>query len=147
MRKVLLLMAIVALTLATAAPALAQDTVTGDTGVVSGDTNVVNKTIVNEGDIVTVRDCDTGVCICETEGGVIVQLPADDLLLEGNTATVLSTSNVFLVSGDTGASASASASASAATTVLPETGGASLLALGAGALLISGALLARRIVR
>ncbi|HEX6710605.1 MAG TPA: LPXTG cell wall anchor domain-containing protein, partial [Rubrobacter sp.] len=37
-------------------------------------------------------------------------------------------------------------SASAASE-LPETGGASLLALGAGALLVAGGLLARRIVR
>ncbi len=50
--------------------------------------------------------------------------------------------------GGGGGSASASASASAAATeVLPETGGASLLALGAGALLVAGGLLARRIVR
>ena len=45
------------------------------------------------------------------------------------------------------ASASASASASTTTAVLPETGGSSLLALGAGALLVAGGLLARRIVR
>ena len=43
-------------------------------------------------------------------------------------------------------SASAASSASAAAE-LPETGGASLLALGAGALLVAGGLLARRIVR
>ncbi|BBL80022.1 hypothetical protein RxyAA322_18760 [Rubrobacter xylanophilus] len=47
-----------------------------------------------------------------------------------------------------GATASATASAAAATGgVLPETGGASLLALGAGALLVAGGLLARRILR
>jgi hypothetical protein len=46
------------------------------------------------------------------------------------------------------ATASATASATAAVEeVLPETGGASLLALGAGALLVAGGLLARRIVR
>ena len=57
--------------------------------------------------------------------------------------------------GDSSASATASASASAAagsasaaaTEVLPETGGASLLALGAGGLLVAGGLVARRIVR
>jgi hypothetical protein len=43
--------------------------------------------------------------------------------------------------------ASASASASAAPAALPETGGASLIALGAGVLLVAGGLLARRIVR
>src|SRR5919107_1288601 len=43
-------------------------------------------------------------------------------------------------------SASASASASAAAE-LPETGGSSLIALGAGVLLVAGGLVARRIVR
>jgi LPXTG-motif cell wall-anchored protein len=45
------------------------------------------------------------------------------------------------------ASASASASASSAPAALPETGGSSLIALGAGVLLVAGGLLARRIVR
>ena len=45
------------------------------------------------------------------------------------------------------ASVAAAGSASAAAEVLPETGGASLLALGAGALLVAGGLVARRIVR
>jgi hypothetical protein len=48
--------------------------------------------------------------------------------------------------GGGGGSASASASA-AAGGALPPTGGASLIALGAGALLVAGGLLARRIVR
>ena len=48
--------------------------------------------------------------------------------------------------GGGGGSASASASA-AAGGALPDTGGASLIALGAGALLVAGGLLARRIVR
>ena len=48
--------------------------------------------------------------------------------------------------GGGGGSASAAASAAAGGS-LPSTGGASLLALGAGALLVAGGLLARRIVR
>lgn len=44
-------------------------------------------------------------------------------------------------------SASAAAATAAAAGELPETGGASLLALGAGALLVAGGLVARRIVR
>ena len=44
-------------------------------------------------------------------------------------------------------SATASASASASAAALPETGGSSLIALGAGVLLVAGGLLARRIVR
>jgi hypothetical protein len=46
-----------------------------------------------------------------------------------------------------GGGGSASAASAAAGGALPPTGGASLLALGAGALLVAGGLLARRIVR
>ncbi len=49
--------------------------------------------------------------------------------------------------GGGGGGGSASAAAAAAGGALPSTGGASLLALGAGALLVAGGLLARRIVR
>jgi LPXTG-motif cell wall-anchored protein len=46
------------------------------------------------------------------------------------------------------ANANASAApAAAAAAALPETGGSSLIALGAGVLLVAGGLLARRIVR
>jgi LPXTG-motif cell wall-anchored protein len=50
-------------------------------------------------------------------------------------------------SGDGTSSASASATPEATVTTLPETGGASLLAVGAGVLLVAGGLLARRVVR
>jgi hypothetical protein len=49
--------------------------------------------------------------------------------------------------GGGGGGGSASAASAAAGGSLPSTGGASLLALGAGALLVAGGLLARRIVR
>ena len=49
--------------------------------------------------------------------------------------------------GGGGSAAAASAASAAAGGALPPTGGASLLALGAGALLVAGGLLARRIVR
>jgi hypothetical protein len=49
--------------------------------------------------------------------------------------------------GGGGGGGSASAASAAAGGSLPSTGGASLLALGAGALLVAGSLLARRIVR
>jgi hypothetical protein len=45
------------------------------------------------------------------------------------------------------ATATATAAAAAAGGALPPTGGASLIALGAGALLVAGGLLARKIVR
>jgi hypothetical protein len=49
--------------------------------------------------------------------------------------------------GGGGGGGSAAAASAAAGGALPPTGGASLLALGAGALLVAGGLLARRIVR
>jgi hypothetical protein len=49
--------------------------------------------------------------------------------------------------GGGGGGGSASAASAAAGGALPSTGGASLLALGAGVLLVAGGLLARRIVR
>ena len=56
------------------------------------------------------------------------------------TATATPTTTVKVVSGGGGGGTAAPAT-------LPETGGASLLALGAGALLVGGGLLARRIAR
>ena len=57
---------------------------------------------------------------------------------------------VVVVSASSSSSASTAAEAQYSTPaakILPETGGASLLAIGAGALLVAGGLLARRIVR
>jgi hypothetical protein len=60
----------------------------------------------------------------------------------GGSATATATAG-----GGGGGGGSASAASAAAGGALPPTGGASLLALGAGALLVAGGLLARRIVR
>ena len=79
-----------------------------------------------------------------TPGGTVVpdasvpSVPADD-----GTASPEATATA---AADDEGSASATAAASAPAE-LPETGGASLLALGAGALLVAGGLVARRIVR
>jgi hypothetical protein len=62
----------------------------------------------------------------------------------GGKGTATATASAGGGGGGGGGSASA---ASAAGGALPSTGGASLLALGAGALLVAGGLLARRIVR
>jgi hypothetical protein len=61
----------------------------------------------------------------------------------GGSATATATAG----GGGGGGGGSASAASAAAGGALPPTGGASLLALGAGALLVAGGLLARRIVR
>jgi hypothetical protein len=63
------------------------------------------------------------------------------------TVTAKATSTSTAKGGGGGGGGSASAASAAAGGALPSTGGASLLALGAGALLVGGGLLARRIVR
>ena len=61
-------------------------------------------------------------------------------MVEGKTVTATATTSATSTS-------TATASATATAKTLPETGGASLLALGAGALLVGGGLVARRIAR
>ncbi len=66
----------------------------------------------------------------------------------GGSSSSSSSSSASASAGGGSASASAGGSAAAASGgTLPDTGGASLIALGAGALLVAGGLLARRIVR
>ena len=90
-------------------------------------------------------------CLGGLAAGGDVNVDDDDDGDDGDTVVVVdgtaSASASGSASSSASASASSSASASAATAVLPETGGSSLLALGAGALLVAGGLLARRIVR
>ena len=63
------------------------------------------------------------------------------------TVTAKATSTATAKGGGGGGGGGSASAASAAGGSLPSTGGASLLALGAGALLVAGGLLARRIVR
>jgi len=81
---------------------------------------------------------------------VVVSGGGDDDEGSASASSSSSASSSASASSSSSASSSASASSSSsasASAVLPETGGASLLALGAGALLVAGGLLARRIVR
>ncbi len=64
------------------------------------------------------------------------------VVVSGKTVTATTTATTSATSTST-----STASATATATSLPETGGASLLALGAGALLVGGGLVARRISR
>ena len=166
MRKVMLVAAMLAMVLVAAAPALAQATAvggdvqvqyqectqlitalgqqtnTGSATGVSGDLGSASAaTIAQELGISVdaVQNClQAGGDINVTEGGVQVVLPS------GETVTVPSGG---AAAGGAAAGAAAGAAGAAAGGVLPETGGASLIALGAGALLVAGGLLARRIVR
>jgi hypothetical protein len=166
MRKVMLLAAVMAMILAAAAPAFAQASATASATASAGATAV--------GGSVQYVDCDqiqaaaTGQYNTDNQqdlAGVAQELGVSqnqvlaclDSIAAGenvniNTASASAATTTATATagggggGGGGGSASASASA-AAGGALPPTGGASLIALGAGALLVAGGLLARRIVR
>ena len=162
----MLLAAMLAMVLAAAAPALAQVTVAGDdnTSAQYVDCSQVQAAVQAQygdanaaanDDSIAAAAIDQGItqnqvnaCLGEVEdvnqgndnvGDVVVGSAggSDD---GGSSSSASSSSS-------SSASSSSSSSASSSATELPETGGASLLALGAGALLVAGGLLARRIVR
>jgi hypothetical protein len=177
MRKVMLLAAMLAMVLAAAAPVFAQNTdVVGDENVVAneGDDTQYNAVCQNiigsigditqnqsgNADAVAVDDSNAVAEVAQEQGVTVAQvneclnevdvdddgdIAVDEQILvpvEGSASASAAAGSAAAAAG----SASAAASAPAAT-VLPETGGASLLALGAGALLVAGGLVARRIVR
>jgi hypothetical protein len=148
MRKIMLLAAVMAMVLAAAAPAFAQaSAVGGSVQYVDCDQIQAAATgqynVANEQDLAAVAQ-ELGVdqnqvlaCFRSIAAGEDVNI---------NTA---SASAVTVTATATASSSSASSSSASAASggTLPSTGGASLLALGAGALLVAGGLLARRIVR
>jgi hypothetical protein len=144
----MLLAAVMAMILAAAAPAFAQaSAVGGSVQYVDCDQIQAAATgqynVANEQDLAAVAQ-ELGVdqnqvlaCFRSIAAGRDVNI---------NTA---SASAVTVTATATASSSSASSSSASAASggSLPSTGGASLLALGAGALLVAGGLLARRIVR
>jgi hypothetical protein len=116
----------------------------------------ITQTQSGDADAVAVDDSAAAADVAQEQGVTINQvndcLNTVDLDDDGfitpdeHGVVVVSVSASASASAPAAAAASPSASASAAA-VLPETGGASLIALGAGALLVAGGLLARRIVR
>lgn len=152
----MLLAAMLAMVLAAAAPALAQDATAVDDSVAQGgdvqyvDCSQVAAAVQGQyGDAVA---DDEAVAAVASEQGITIN-QANACLGEGGniggTVAADDDGSASAAAEDEGsASAAAEGSASAAAEgELPETGGASLLALGAGALLVAGGLLARRIVR
>ena len=152
MKKVMLLTAMLAMVLAAAAPAFAQATAIDE----GDDTeyNAVCQNIIgamgdiNQGqggdaDAIATEDSAAAAEVAQEQGVTIEQV--NECLNQVEASASASASTAAVVQYKT-ASASASASASAPAE-LPETGGASLFALGAGALLVAGGLVARRIVR
>ncbi|MDP8947132.1 MAG: hypothetical protein M3N09_03375 [Actinomycetota bacterium] len=173
MRKIMLLAAMVAMVLAAAAPALAQSVDTGDTAgddqVNQGDTAVFNAVCQNilgefaattgqyggDVDIDAVGGDDAAVVAeIAQEQNVSVEQVNECLNNFAATATATAPATATATASATAAAAAqyASPTATATATALPPTGGpvpssSGALALGAGALLVAGGLLARRIVR
>ena len=141
MRKVMLLAAVVAMVLAAAAPAFAQATAVGGSvqyvdcdqiqAAATGQYNVENdQDLAALAQELGVSQNQVSACYGSIAAGGDV---GDGTAAAKHTATATA-----------GGGGSASAAAGGE---LPDTGGASLFALGAGALLVAGGLLARRFVR
>ena len=164
MRKVMLLTAMLAMVLAAAAPALAQ-AVAGDVNVQYVDCSQVQAAAAAQGqygdanadadasagDFASAANAEAVASIAQELGITQAQVNAclggiDNDVNAGGGGTTTVIADVASISPSATPSATSSASASAAAE-LPSTGGASLFALGAGALLVAGGLLARRIVR
>ena len=141
----MLLAAMLAMVLAAAAPSFAQTAAGGDVAVLQYSCDQIQAAV------------NTQYQQGEGAGAVagaaqILHIDQQQVLACFGTAAAAQESTVNVHAGGGTATASAggggggSASA-AAGGALPDTGGASLIALGAGALLVAGGLLARRIVR
>ena len=167
MRKVMLLAAMLAMVLAAAAPVFAQveSEVEGD----DNDTNTAQYVDCSQVQVALqgqygdanadAEDDSEAIAEVASEQGITQQQvnaclgEINDLNQGGEVAGDIVVGSVAADEGSASAAAAAGSasaaagSASAATETLPETGGASLLALGAGALLVAGGLMARRIVR
>jgi hypothetical protein len=154
----MLLASMLAMALFAAAPALAQDNAVGGdvqiqdsvcTQVVdaAGGQANLGSSGASSGDIGSASAAEIA-----QELGVSVET-VQNCLQAGGDINVQQGATTVVPGAEEGAAAAqyaeggAAAGAAAAGGVLPETGGASLIALGAGALLVAGGLLARRIVR
>jgi hypothetical protein len=150
LRKIMLLAAMLAMVLAAAAPAFAQ-AIGGDVDVQYVDCSQVQAAAAAQGQYgdATAGDVASAAAIAQELGisqeqvnACLGGVAAGDDIVVGDDATAAAAA----AAGAT-AAAGGTAAAAAAPAALPETGGASLIALGAGALLVAGGLLARRIVR
>ncbi len=161
----MLLAAMLAMVLVAAAPALAQDNaVAGDVQIqdsvcsqvidAAGSQANLGSSGAASGDIGSAAASDIaqqlGVSVETVQN--CLQAGGDINVEQGATTTVTGAEEgaaaaQYAEGGAAAGGAAAAAAGAAAGGVLPETGGASLIALGAGALLVAGGLLARRILR
>jgi hypothetical protein len=160
LRKVMLLAAMLAMVLVSAAPALGQQ-IGGDQGPVGGEHAVqagdnvqyaaVCQNIIGAFEASAGQGAGAGAFASAGENAAAVAEIAQNQnvsveqvneCLNAWFASASATATATAGGGGGGGSASAAAGGT-----LPSTGGASLIALGAGALLVAGGLLARRIIR
>jgi alanyl-tRNA synthetase len=159
LRKVMLLAAVMAMVLAAAAPAFAQATAVGGSvqyvdcdqiqAAATGQYNTNNQQdMAGIAQELGVSQNQVLACLDSIAAGRDVNIntasPSTSTATTKAGKAAKATSTATAGGGGGGGGGSASAAAGGA---LPSTGGASLLALGAGALLVGGGLLARRIVR
>jgi hypothetical protein len=155
MRKAMLLAAVMAMVLAAAAPAFAQATAVGGSvqyvdcdqiqAAATGQYNVENdqEALAALAQELGVDQNQVLACFRSIAAGRDVNINT----ASASAATVTAKATSTAKAGGGGGGGGSASAASAAGGSLPSTGGASLLALGAGALLVAGGLLARRIVR
>jgi hypothetical protein len=154
-RKVMLLAAVMAMVLAAAAPAFAQATAVGGSvqyvdcdqiqAAATGQYNTDNEQdLAGVAQELGVSQNQVLACVGSIAAGEDVNINTADGTAAAGKGTATATAAGTAAAGGGGGGGSASAAAGGA---LPPTGGASLIALGAGALLVAGGLLARRIVR
>jgi hypothetical protein len=152
----MLLAAVMAMVLAAAAPAFAQANAVGGSvqyvdcdqiqAAATGQYNVGNEQeLAGIAQELGVSQNQVLACFQSIAAGNDVNI--NTASAAASTATATATATAGGGGGGGGGSASAGSASAAAGGALPSTGGASLLALGAGALLVAGGLLARRIVR
>ena len=140
MRKVMLLAAVVAMVLAAAAPAFAQATAVGGS-VQYVDCDQIQAAATGQYNVANDQDL---AALAQELGVSQNQVLACYGSIAAGDDVNIGTASATASAGGGGGGGSASAAAGG---TLPDTGGASLFALGAGALLVAGGLLARRIVR
>jgi hypothetical protein len=144
----MLLAAVMAMVLAAAAPAFAQANAVGGSvqyvdcdqiqAAATGQYNVDNQQdLAGIAQELGVSQNQVSACLNSVAAG-------RDVNINTASASASATATATATAGGGGGGGSASSSSGGS---LPETGGASLLALGAGGLLVAGGLLARRIIR
>ena len=154
MRKAMLLAAMLAMVLAAAAPAFAQ-AVGGNVDIQYVDCSQVQAAAAAQGqygDATADADASAGDFASAADADAVAEIAQELGITQAQVNACLGGIDNDVNGDDGGATTTVTVTTTATSTAtaaaeLPSTGGTSLLALGAGALLVAGGLLARRIVR